>query len=301
MFEGSHNHNELTPQTPESSRLKELDTLIADTIESLEGSGLDMSRWNVMYENLPDDALAFEDFYSQLQSFTTMRQDALSSIDINPDLDSETVEKIRQFDRRVMSAFKDFDNYLGNGATAEVYGMRDNDVICVKFITDQERYNENNSIRVEYEYLCHVHEHVQGTNVKAPYPLFLRINAKEGHSYGMEKIQGASLSQILENPEKYPALVTQVANADRAVMQEDLLDFVAHMHNCGIVHCDLYKRNLMFDEQGRLFVIDFGKAKKEVFADERTDERKSDMYNARQSLNDFFAQLDALTISTDNV
>lgn len=282
--------------------LKEKDRQIADAIEELERNGLNMSRWTAQYEGLPNEYSALENFYSQLQVFKSKRDEALSSFKINEGLDSETIEKIRDFDRKVISAFKDFDNYLGNGATAEVYGMRDNEVVCVKFITDQERYNENNSIRVEYEHLNHVHKHIPALgSVRVPSPLFLRIHAKEGHSYGMEKVHGASLAQILQNPEKYPELVAVLATVDRVSLQSELLRFVEEMHNSGIVHCDLYKRNLMIDTGGRLFVIDFGKAKKENFNGERAAEKNSDIYNARQSLNDFFTQLDNLTISVNSV
>jgi tRNA A-37 threonylcarbamoyl transferase component Bud32 len=111
----------------------------------------------------------------------------------------------------------------------------------------------------------------------------------------MEKIQGASLSQILESPEKYPDLVSLAAGLNRAQLTETLIAFVDELHNAGVVHCDLYKRNLMLDENGALVVIDYGKGKRLDFPQAREDERKSDLYNAKQSLTDFFIKLDSLT------
>jgi RIO-like serine/threonine protein kinase len=194
-----------------------------------------------------------------------------------------------------MGAFGDHDNFLGNGATAEVYAMDNNDTICVKFITDQSQYNGNNHLRTEFDFLSQVYEATKNSPVRAPYPIFSRIHAKDGHSYGMEKIKGASLSQILEMPEKFPELAALAQELIQDEVTQALQAFVAEMHEIGVVHCDLYKRNIMLGDDGRFFVIDYGKAKKIDFPGEREDERRSDIYNARQSLQDFFTQLGGLT------
>lgn len=295
MFEGSFNRGKSPEPASEKISLSKIDTMVADTIESLAATGLNMAKWNAEYEDLPNEVAVFEAFYDKLQNFREKRRDALSSLEFAADVSPEEMEKLRQFDREVMLAFKDHDNFLGNGATAEVYAMRENDAYCVKFITDQARYNENNSIRVEFERLSQVYEQTKGATVRAPHPKFLRIHPKEGHAYGMEKIHGASLSQILETPDKYPELITLAKAVDRTAVQADLQSFVSQMHEGGVTHCDLYKRNIMLDRDGRLCVIDFGKAKVIDYKGDREDERKSDIYNAQQSLRDFFVQLDGLT------
>jgi len=278
-------------------RINHLDTTIADLIQTLESTGLNMQSWNIEYENLPEELDAFEDLFERLLNFREKRDDALTTFEFEEGVTSVEKEKIRQFDREVMRSYQDHDNFLGNGASAEVYAMDTNDTICVKFITSQESYNENNHIRTEFELLSHVYAHTRDGAVKTPYPIFSRIHATEGHSYGMEKIHGASLSQLLETPEKYPELLALAAEADREQLTQTLLAFVEEMHEIGVVHCDLYKRNLMLDREGNLVVIDYGKGKKLAFKEEREDERKSDIYNAKHSLQDFFTKLDTLTVN----
>lgn len=296
MFERVINNTEAVPAESETTEtIDQLDNAIADALQRLEASGLNMQRWNEEYENLSEDVAVFEDFYTRLTAFQQQREDALVSFTFEQGISDESKEYLRNLDREVMRAYKDHQNFLGNGASAEVYAMEDRDKICVKFITSQEQYNENNHIRTEFELLSHVHESTKNSKVKTPYPAFARIHATEGHSYGMEKVNGASLSQILESPDQYPDLVALAQEIDRDALADTLQEFVAEMHTSGVVHCDLYKRNLMLDRAGNLFVIDFGKGKRLNFPDEREDERKSDLYNAKQSIQDFFAELDLLT------
>jgi len=277
--------------------VSQLDTKISDTIERLENVGLNMGKWKNEYENLPSEASDLEVFLEKLVAFQHKRSDALSSFEFDAEVSSDEAAKIRQFDQEIMLAFKDHEHYLGMGATAEVYALRADDAICVKFITDQARYNENNHMRVEYERLATVYKHTRGFSkkIRVPHPIFLRIHAKEGHSYGMEKIHGENLSRILEVPEQYPELIAVAKQIDRDNLQAELQAFVIKMHEAGITHCDLYKRNIILDMSGRLCVIDFGKAKKIEFKGDLEDEQKSDIYNAQQTLRDFFAQIDKLT------
>lgn len=296
MYEGEINPvTETDLESEAANRIDDLDIAISNTLQSLEDSGLNMQTWNSQYENLPEDVAAFNNFYQQLLTFREKRDDALTSFEFRSDMSDVEREKIRQFDREVMRAYKDHDNFLGNGASAEVYAMADIDTVCVKFITSQEQYNTNNHISTEFEILSHVYEHAGESDVKTPYPIFSRIHATEGHSYGMEKIHGASLSQILEFPEKYPELVVAALKLDPEQLNSTLLAFVDQLHTIGVVHCDLYKRNIMLTENGELCVIDYGKAKRLEFPGAREEEKKSDLYNAKQSLANFFAQLKELT------
>ncbi len=279
----------------ETLSLAQLDRKIDDMIAKFTAMGLDMSKWSERYYVLPDDVTAFNNFFEELKHFEEQRTDLLSSFEFGIDLSESEKQHIRQLNREVLSAYKDIENFLGNGATAEIYAMRNNDKICVKFITDQDRYNENNHIRHEYEYLSHVYKSVQQEAVRVPYPVFLRVHPQEGHSYGMEKISGASLSQILELSDTYPDLITIAQGLNRQTVEDNLLSFITAMHEAGLTHCDLYKRNIMMDHEGRFFVIDFGKAKKIDFPGDREEERKSDLYNAKQTIRDFFSQIDDLT------
>jgi len=305
MFEGVPKgvSEPIFEEESEKSKIDKLDRSISDTLDKLTAEGLNMKAWQDEYESLPDDLALFEDFASRLADFQEGREDALASFDFSREgLSEENKAELRQFDREVMRAFKDHENFLGNGATAEVYGMQDNNELCIKFIIDQDAYNQNNHLRTEFDYLDKVSKHTatrQSLVVRVPYPWFLRIHAKEGHSYGMEKIPGASLSQILEFPDKYSHLIDLAQGLDREALIEQLVQFVEEMHACGVTHGDLYKRNLMLSDEGKLVVIDFGKAKTIEFAGDKEPERTSDIYNAKQSLVSFFQEIDKLTKQQD--
>lgn len=295
MFEGKPESFSQKTEVSDSERIDQLDRIISDILDGLEKSGLDVHRWETEYENLPEEVEAFEQLYNRLKAFETDRQDALMSFEFTAEMTDQEKEDIRRFDREVMASFQDQERFLGNGASAEVYGMNANEAICVKFITNQERYDENNHLRVEYETLSHVYEKTKHSEVRTPFPIFLRIHPKEGHSYGMEKIDGASLSQILEFPEKFAEMVEVAKGVDREKIKAQLEAFVLEMHEAGFTHGDLFKRNLMLDREGRLYVIDFGKSKRIEFKGELEEQRKSDIYSAGHSLRDFFTQLDELT------
>lgn len=286
------------PKNPIEKPVDEIDQLdekIAADIDALERAGLNMERWNEEYEELPDEVEAYRGFHQRLRKFILMREDALATYDFKEGMSDEEKDRIRSFDREVMSVYGQPDNFLGNGGTAEVYEMNTDDVLCVKFITNQELYDESNHMRVESQYLSRVYEATKESPVRTPYLAFLRIHPTEGHSYGMEKVDGASLSQILEFPDKYPDLVNLAAEIDRERVRAELLAFVDEMHEAGVTHGDLFKRNIMLDREGRVFVIDFGKAKTIEFKGDREDAMKSDKYVAEQALREFFAKLDELT------
>ena len=285
----------------ERREINDLEQRIDPLLERLHKDGIDMQRWDDEYMALPEDAEALDNFLKRLQLFVEQREDALLAFEFSEGHTEQEKEQIKRFDRDVRAAFRDPSGFLGNGATAEVYGMPSNNTICVKFIISQERYNENNHLRREFNYLSKVFECTRGQAVTTPYPIFLRIHAKEGHSYGMERIQGASLSQILEQADKYPELVTLAKSIDRQQAESDLVAFVENMHEANVVHGDLYHRNIMLDGEGRLVVIDFGKAHQIDFEGGKTDDRKLDEYTAVQSLRDFFRQIDLLTNNPNSV
>ncbi len=283
--------SKLTERSPINDVEEKIDTIL----DSLSSAGVDTSSWNSEYFELPDDLDALTEFHKRLTEFVGKRGDALLSFEFFGDYSEQEKAEIRRLDRDVEASFRNPEGFLGNGATAEVYEMPSNDVFCVKFIINQDRYNENNHMRKEFGFLSKVYMHTRDQKITTPYPAFLCIHANRGHSYGMEKIHGASLSQIIESPQKYQRLIDEIAEVDRGQAEKDLIAFVRSMHEAGVLHQDLYQRNIMFSEEGRLYVIDFGKSDQIDFVGQREDERKRDELTATQSLRDFFDKIDVLT------
>jgi tRNA A-37 threonylcarbamoyl transferase component Bud32 len=131
--------------------------------------------------------------------------------------------------------------------------------------------------------------------VTVPQAIAYRRHPHNGDAIVMEKIKGASLSQILEFPERYQHLWPVVDFLDREQLVLELRSCIETLHHAGMTHSDLYKRNLMIGENGRLYVIDFGRAKHVNAVEDEEDRRKSDLNNVKNTLGDFFSQFDALT------
>jgi|GEM_PF-2329390 len=256
------------------------------------------SRWEDAYDNLDDgnptgDSLRA--FFKRFAQFKQQREDALFSMEVAEGLDEELVAEVKEFDRNVVSSFGKTTLFQGNGATAEVYEVLGHPRICVKFITNQDRYNENNHIRAEFGFLRSV-SNLEYGRVRSPKPYFLRTHPTEGHSYGMEKVEGKSLSQLLEKPDEAAELVIAARQFDRTAVYEELSRYLELLHERGITHNDIRLRNMMFDHDGNWFVIDYGKAKRDEKQEVHEMHRESDLAALRSELHTFFAEIDKLPI-----
>ena len=245
--------------------------------------------WQNRFKDATDNELEALDI--ELRDHLEKREAALMSIEMPDNLDQSLVEEIKEFDRNVALSFRNGALFQGNGATAEVYEVLGHPQMCVKFITNQERYNENNNLRVEFS-LLGATTNIRAGRVRTPVPYFLRMHPKEGHSFGMEKVEGKSLSQILENPSDCPELVTVAKSLARDEVREELKRFIIALHDRGITHNDLYKRNIMLDRSGNLFVIDFGKAKRDETEAQRHMNRERDLTSIESEIRSFFAGID---------
>lgn len=180
-------------------------------------------------------------------------------------------------------------------ATAEVYEVVGHPQLCWKFVTSQDKYNENNHVRVEFNLLSKMRSFQCG-RVRTPTPYFLRIHPRDGHSFGMERVDGKNLSQILERPNESPELIAVAKEIDRERLLHELTDFIHAMHSVkAITHGDLFQRNIMLDHAGQIFIVDFGKGK---FHDMDTKARdlleETDLATINSEVRSFFASIDKI-------
>jgi tRNA A-37 threonylcarbamoyl transferase component Bud32 len=110
----------------------------------------------------------------------------------------------------------------------------------------------------------------------------------------MERIVGKSLSQMLERPAECPELIKLAKGFDRAEVTRAIEAYLDGLHERKITHNDLFKRNIMFDENGRFFIIDFGKAKREEIGEDHEDARRRDIELLRTEVKTFFQELDKI-------
>lgn len=286
------------PENPEKTETS-LDTNERDFLRTLDQLPKEFSEvWEKKYYDIEDPENT-EAFFNEFNTYFYKRELALAgdSIEIHEDVQSvDILKEILEVHKSIKHTFGDPNFFLGNGATAEVYTLPIIPNICVKYISDQERYNENNHMRVEYEFLNLLHD-FEVDGVRAPHPYFIRIHPSEGHSYGMERIRGESLSRILEEPEKNIELITILKEKDRQEVRDSLVAYVAALHKkFKVTHNDLFQRNIMVDTAGHFYIIDFGKAKHEQIGEDHEVYQKSDIEKVSTSINNFFKGIDEIDI-----
>lgn len=266
---------------------KELEDLPEDAANSMREK----------FDSLADDE-EINTFLEEFDAYILNRKKtlAMQSIEIHPDTDPAIWEEILEVHESIKRTFGDSNFFINNGATAEVYILPVAPHLCVKYITDQEKYNENNHMRVEYGFLDQLHN-FEVDGIRAPHPYFLRIHPSEGHSYGMERIDGESLSLILEKPEKNIELIEMVRKLNREQVGDALISYIKAMHKkFNITHRDLAKRNVMVDKQGNFYIIDFGKAKRQEIGEDHETFRNSDIARLSAEVRDFFKRVDEIDI-----
>lgn len=298
---------ESSPQQPVQTNenapaFESLEKEFLEDIENMRAAGKDVAqlaqKWEDEYDRLLEENATEETcaaFFKKFADFKEKRAEALASTTIPEDLDPQIAEQIKLFDKGVVASFGRVDLFQGNGGTAEVYEVSGFPTICVKFITNQKSYNENNHLRTEFKFLSAVSDLQQGS-ARIPMPYFLRIHPKEGHSFGMEKVNGKNLSQLLERPELSPELMALAKQVDRKKVLEDLLQLLTAIHERGLTHNDAYLRNVMLDQDGTFFLIDFGKAQQNENEEAHEDRRKRDVATLRSEMSRFFKEIDNITI-----
>jgi tRNA A-37 threonylcarbamoyl transferase component Bud32 len=249
----------------------------------------------VSWRNKYYDSEHPEQLVGELNDFLNRRKKSfIGDIEFAPRLSESIKQEILVIVENIQETFGDTNYFLGNGATAEVYVLPKAPHLCTKYISNQERYNENNHLRMEFEILTSISSLVI-ENVRSPKPAFLRIHPSEGHSYGMEKVEGQNLSILLEKPREHEELIAIAKKLDKEKIVTSILAYVRAMHHQKITHNDLFKRNIMLDKEGNLFIIDFGKAKLIEIGKDLEDEQRRDLATVENEVRLFFRDIDNIS------
>jgi tRNA A-37 threonylcarbamoyl transferase component Bud32 len=238
-----------------------------------------------------------QSFFDEFDAFMEKRSAAFSGVtEVIPGLNDEIVSEINEAEKVIGQTYGDPNYFLGNGAVAKVYELPIAPHVCVKYVYDNEKYSEGNHIRVEYSYLEELSEH-SAAGVRTPKPLFIRIHPSEGHSYGMEKINGKSLSAILERKAENVELIELLKKMDRVSVKKQLLQYIESLHQqFKMTHGDLFLRNIMVDHAGNFYIIDFGKAQVEQVGEDHEGRRKRDLATISSEIGLFFNEIDSIDL-----
>ena len=169
--------------------------------------------------------------------------------------------------------FEDHENLLGAGTTARIKGYEVTDGekvlrLAIKYlvspndktlsasgehdmITEVERIQRVEEIEASGEF-----EHI---SVHHPY---FHLKTSKIESYGMQLIEGFNLD--LEqfktgNKTISPELATKISELDLAAVNNEIERFFNRMHEY-CLHGDIKPRNIMIDNDGKFYIIDFGQS-----------------------------------------
>jgi len=233
-----------------------------------------------------EDSGDFDNGMLQLKQFLDRRNSSLDTITVRKteggrDVDIEDAKKTVNEIRLIMNFPERF---LGNGATADVFTLRksfedQSGMICAKVVKDYARYAEGLPIFQELDVLDSVRDlNVEG--VRAPIALF-GFSSIRFDGFAMEQLAAVNFRRILEGQttEGVKDALPEGFNVNEYFGR--LRAYVTELHKRGIVHNDLYLRNMMVDRAtGMPRIIDFGKARLDRDLDKTkttlTDEAKKD-------------------------
>jgi serine/threonine protein kinase len=240
-------------------------------------------RWDLdLTPRIKSGEITFTEACERLREAVNGRKKAVDGMRANlKEHYSEAVtEHIRQCVEKILRSRR-MDNFLGNGASAEVYAIDNTDNadgtrFCCKFIVNQQRYSEGNTVYQEGDFL----QQLSGFSIQeVRSPEFVKcFSGGDLVAIVMERLEAVDLQRVIEGLDNFPE------KFDIGDYFRRLRVYISELHAKGIFHQDLYTRNLMVDrETGMPRVIDFGKAHYHSFSDGADDLRKKDLAQIEHS------------------
>jgi serine/threonine protein kinase len=169
-------------------------------------------------------------------------------------------------------------NFLGSGMTARVKSLTIADreePIAVKYLlmpttktlSVEGEYDMSHEVELVTDIEAHEREAGVGKRISLPHPLFYY---KRGplQCYGMEQIHGFTLEELTNETsmhiERKDAILRAIADRyateeSQKALYEEADAFVKAMHEV-CLHGDIKFGNMMADEAGQIYIIDFGQA-----------------------------------------
>lgn len=188
-------------------------------------------------------------------------------------IDSKETENITE----CILKFELHANPIGEGNNASIYIPKEESLqsVCIKKGKEKQMMIFNN---IDDE--CELQKESKNLGIRTPLTL-LSFTTKEKEDYLiMEKINGHSIKEIIENhsllPEKF----------NYQIFCKSLDEQIDKMHKGGIYHRDLHNGNVMIDEEGLPVIIDFGTAVRGSGSD-NTYEDTVQMYNHQKGSYEF--------------
>lgn len=225
---------------------------------------------------IEDSGLNDDEATQYLESILERRKEANTETKISDKRIDELFgdKKAEIFNEIETEVFTNPYNSLGFGRTAKVkrYDLESNgevQPIAVKYlITPTEKTlsasGEHDMIH-EVELLKSIEEVENGENfnyISVPHPYFHHKNTNI-QCYGMQMIDGADLENAVSSESELIHLSDELQNKlmkiDTEKLKDEITSFYKRMHTL-CLHGDIKPKNIMVDEDGKFYIIDFGQA-----------------------------------------
>lgn len=139
------------------------------------------------------------------------------------------------------------DCVIGEGKTAKVYICEKDPWSCYKIINSA--YYPRLKVDQEMKFM----DEAIKLGIRVPLPIFSMMDGNV-ESLAMERVNGQSIKEIVEDDLGLPE------NFDLNNFFAELNDFLRILHMNRIYHRDLHEGNIMIDDKGKPWIIDFGDA-----------------------------------------
>jgi len=200
-----------------------------------------VQRWRKKYDEGEE---GLEEAYANLQNALDKINKTHSRDDIHF-IDESLKKREQDILRNIHDILNGEARLLGSGLTAKVFveqGSSREKNYCLKVISDSSasEYTKNNNIKQELSFLVELHDlNVEGA--RAPKP-FCYAMIKDAHVLIMEKVEGVTLSSILEKINDLPK------NFNINEFFDKLRKYISRLHAMGIHHRDLHAGNIMIEK-----------------------------------------------------
>jgi len=159
-------------------------------------------------------------------------------------------ENITDIEQEVLARIEEIragDCVIGEGKTAKVYICEKDPWSCYKIISTS--YYPRLKVDQEMKFM----DEAIKLGIRVPLPIFSIIDGNM-ESLAMERVNGQSIKEIIEDDLGLPE------NFDLEKFFTELNDFLRVLHTNRIYHRDLHNGNVMVDDKGNPWIIDFGDA-----------------------------------------
>jgi serine/threonine protein kinase len=173
---------------------------------------------------------------------------------------SEGERRAMEYVEHLAGLIQDEENYLDHGGAATVFTLGDAEDSCVKVMKNRHvaanahMFNLGTTPVKEFQIMERLHG-LERKGCRAPVAEMC-IEVGESAMIVMEKLPAINLQHVLNGTVELPE------GFDYDAFYDALEEYIGAMHKeAGVVHNDLYPRNVMIDtETGLPYVIDFGRS-----------------------------------------